>query len=95
MPNPNADLGFSPVADLGVFPTAAFNLAMAVGIYIVRWRRKRANLPPPEFRAWDGLVIFNICVQLYLLIMPWYPPAKGKADVSFWYGTYCVTGLAM
>jgi hypothetical protein len=68
---------------------------MAVGVYVVRWRRNRAHLPRPEFRAWDALVIFNICVQLYLLIMPWYPPPGGKGDVSFWYGTYCVTGLAM
>lgn len=83
------------MADLGTLPTAAFNLAMAVGLYIVRWRRKRANLPRPEFRAWDSLVIFNILVQSYLLIMPWYPPAKGHADVTFWYGTYCVTGVAM
>lgn len=83
------------VADLSVMPNAAFNLAMAVGLYIVRWRRKRANLPGPEFRAWDVLVVFNIFIQLYLLVMPWYPPVAGKADVSFWYGTYCVTGIGM
>ncbi|CZR62138.1 related to high affinity methionine permease [Phialocephala subalpina] len=86
---------FNFVADLGILPGAAFNLAMAVGIYLVRWRRKRANLPRPEFRAWDVLVIFNIAVQLYLLVMPWYPPANGGADVSFWYGTYCVTGVGI
>ncbi|KAK0102245.1 hypothetical protein ONS95_005868 [Cadophora gregata] len=84
---------FNFVADLSVVPSAAFNFAMAFGLYVVRWRRKRANLPKPEFKAWDALVIFNICVQLYLLVMPWYPPPKGKADVSFWYGTYCVTGV--
>lgn len=83
------------VADLAVLPQAAFNLAMAVGLYLVRWRRKRANLPRPEFKAWDVLVVFNVLVQLYLLIMPWYPPADGDADVSFWYGTYCVSGVAM
>ena len=27
--------------------------------------------------------------------MPWYPPARDKADVFFWYGTYIVTGLAI
>lgn len=41
------------------------------------------------------MIIFNILVHLYLLVMPWYPPASGKADVSFWYGTYIVTGLAI
>ncbi|KAK1625351.1 amino acid/polyamine transporter I [Colletotrichum phormii] len=43
---------FTFVNDLGVFPSAAFNLAMAVGIYVVRWRRRNANLPEPEFKAW-------------------------------------------
>lgn len=85
------------VNDLSVLPTAAFNLAMAVGLYVVRWRRRRANLPPPEFRAWQPIVIFNILVQLYLVVMPWYPPAGGQyaGDVSFWYGTYVVTGVGM
>ncbi|KAE8449884.1 hypothetical protein EG329_007361 [Mollisiaceae sp. DMI_Dod_QoI] len=86
---------FNFVADLSILPSAAFNLAMAVGLYVVRWRRNKAHLPRPDFRAWDALVIFNICVQLYLLIMPWYPPPGGKGDVSFWYGTYCVTGIAI
>ena len=85
------------VSDLSVLPTAAFNFAMAVGLYVVRWRRKRANLPRPQFRAWDPVVIFNILVQVYLLVMPWYPPAGGQyaGDVSFWYATYVVTGIGM
>ncbi|GKT51321.1 high-affinity methionine permease [Colletotrichum spaethianum] len=70
---------------------------MAVGIYVVRWRRKKANLPEPEFKAWHVVIIFNICIQLYLLIMPWYPPAGGQyaGDVSFWYATYAVTGIVI
>ncbi|KAJ3948569.1 uncharacterized protein N0V96_002826 [Colletotrichum fioriniae] len=88
---------FTFVNDLGVFPSAAFNLAMAVGIYVVRWRRRKANLPEPEFKAWHVVIIFNICIQLYLLIMPWYPPAGGQyaGDVSFWYATYAVTGVGI
>ncbi|KAK7723457.1 hypothetical protein SLS63_008869 [Diaporthe eres] len=79
------------------FNFAAFNLAMAVGLYVVRWRRRRANLPAPEFKAWQPVVIFNILVQLYLLVMPWYPPEGGQyaGDVSFWYGTYVVTGVGI
>ncbi|GKT54474.1 LOW QUALITY PROTEIN: high-affinity methionine permease [Colletotrichum tofieldiae] len=89
------DIGI--VNDLGVFPGAAFNLAMAVGIYVVRWRRRKANLPEPEFKAWHVVILFNICIQLYLLIMPWYPPAGGQyaGDVSFWYATYAVTGVGI
>ncbi|KAJ4394462.1 hypothetical protein N0V93_003680 [Gnomoniopsis smithogilvyi] len=91
---PSGD-AFNFIADLAILPSAAFNLAMAVGLYLVRWRRKRANLPEPEFKAWNILVIFNVLVQAYLVIMPWYPPVGGKGDVSFWYGTYCVTGVAI
>lgn len=85
------------VNDLKTIPSASFNLAMAVGIYVVRWRRKRANLPEPEFKAYNFVVIFNILVQLYQLVMPWYPPAKGitAGDVSFFYATYAVTGVGM
>ncbi|GME57797.1 high-affinity methionine permease [Neofusicoccum parvum] len=85
------------VNDLAIFPNALFNLAMAVGIYIVRWRRRKADLPEPEFKAWHVVIIFNILIQLYLLIMPWYPPAGGQyaGDVSFWYATYAVTGVGM
>jgi hypothetical protein len=85
------------VSDLAILPTAAFNVAMGVGLYVVRWRRKRANLREPEFKAWHIVVIFNILVQLYLLVMPWYPPEGGQyaGDVSFWYATYAVTGVGM
>ncbi|KAL2822776.1 amino acid permease-domain-containing protein [Aspergillus cavernicola] len=88
---------FTFVNDLSTLPTAAFHLAMAVGIYIFRWRRRNSNLPAPEFKAWNVAIFFNILVQLYLLVMPWYPPAGGRyaGDVSFWYGTYAVTGVAI
>ncbi|CAI7654903.1 unnamed protein product [Penicillium glandicola] len=88
---------FTFVNDLSIIPSAAFNLAMALGIYVVRWRRGKANLPEPEFKAWNIVIIFNILIQLYLLVMPWYPPAGGQyaGDVSFWYGTYGVAGIAI
>lgn len=70
---------------------------MAVGIYFVRRRRGKLGLPRAEFRAWDPVVIFNILVNLYLVVMPWYPPASGRngGNVSFWYGTSIVTGIAV
>ncbi|KAK8015451.1 amino acid transporter [Apiospora arundinis] len=86
---------FNFVADLALYPGAAFSFMAAVGLYIVRRRRSRAGLPRPQFKAWHPVIIFNILVHLYLLVMPWYPPADGKADVSFWYGTYIVTGLGI
>ncbi|KAL9622363.1 MAG: hypothetical protein Q9160_003205 [Pyrenula sp. 1 TL-2023] len=75
---------------------------MAVGIYFVRYRRKKLGVPRLRgseggFRAWNVAVVFSILVNLYLLVMPWYPPASGAngGDVSFWYGTYVVTGIAI
>ncbi|KAF2659756.1 amino acid transporter [Lophiostoma macrostomum CBS 122681] len=94
---PPAGDAFNFITDLQVYPNSAFLLAMAIGLLLVRRSRKRLNLPRSEFRAWDVLVYFNILVQLYLVVMPWYPPAKGRngGDVSFWYGTYIVTGIAI
>lgn len=90
-----ANITHHKAVDLGIYPSAAFSLAMAIGLYTVRWRRKKANLPRATFRAWDIAIIFNILVQAFLLIMPWWPPAGGKGDVSFWYGTYVVVGIAI
>jgi hypothetical protein len=80
-----------------VYPNSIFNVLIAVGLYVVRWRRGKSNLPRGSFRAWDVAVVFNILVNLYLVVMPWYPPPGGAngGNVSFWYGTSLVTGIAM
>jgi hypothetical protein len=85
------------VVDLQSYPSAFFNASMAIGLYIVRYRRKKLGVARSEFRAWDVVVIFSILTNFYLLIMPWYPPSSGRygGDVSFWYGTYVVVGIAM
>lgn len=83
--------------DVQVYPSSFFNFAMGVGLYLLRWRRRKLNLPRPAFRAWDVVIIFKILVDVYVLVMPWYPPVTGKfgGDVSFWYATYVVTGIAL
>ena len=74
---------------------------MALGLYFVRFQRRKLNLPPPSkayrFQAWHVSVIFTILVNLYLLIMPWYPPTSGATggDVRFWYATYVATGIGI
>ncbi|KAM7197559.1 high affinity methionine permease [Rhypophila sp. PSN 637] len=94
---PPAGDAFNFITSLQVFPNAFFNLLMGIGVYVVRYRRKRLNLPGPDFRAWDVLAVFNILVNTYLIVMPWYPPAGGQyaGDVSFWYATYAVTGIGI
>lgn len=70
---------------------------LSIGLYLVRWRRSRLNLPRPTFRTWDPVVIFTILLNVFLMVMPWYPPDGGPyaGDVSFWYATYVVTGIGM
>ncbi|KAF2013583.1 LAT family L-amino acid transporter [Aaosphaeria arxii CBS 175.79] len=94
---PPAGDAFNFVVDLQVYPASLFNVTLAVGIYIIRWRRKRLNLERSSFRAWDVAVVFNIAVNLFLIVMPWYPPSTGRygGDVSFWYATYVVTGIGI
>ncbi|KIW94282.1 uncharacterized protein Z519_05598 [Cladophialophora bantiana CBS 173.52] len=98
---PPAGDAFNFVVDLANYPASFFNFLMAVGIYFVRHQRRRLNVPPPSkayrFRSWHIAVVFTIAVNLYMLIMPWYPPTGGATggDVSFWYATYVVTGIGI
>ena len=94
---PPAGDAFNFLTDLQTYPAAAFLFAMTAGLYIVRYRRKKLGTPPSGFRAWDAAAIFTILVNIYQLVMPWVPPSKGpySGDVSFWYGTYAIVGIAM
>ncbi|KAK5994102.1 High-affinity methionine permease [Cladobotryum mycophilum] len=94
---PPAGDAFNFVTDLRIYPSSFFDLLMSVGLLIVRHRRKKLDLPRPQFRAWDVVVYFNILKNLYLLVMPWYPPAGGAkgGDVSFWYATYVVASIGI
>src|SRR6478736_3967212 len=78
-----------PVVSLKTYPEGLFVLAMSVGLYIVRRHNKRVGRGPPEFKAWDVAAIFFILIQIFIIVMPWYPPKGGPyaGDVSFWYAT--------
>ncbi|KLU91233.1 high-affinity methionine permease [Magnaporthiopsis poae ATCC 64411] len=94
---PPAGDAFQFVVSLNTYPSGVFHLAMAVGVYLIRRRRKRAGIPDSGFRAWNVAVIFFILIQVYILAMPWWPPAGGiyAGDVSFFYATYCLVGVAI
>jgi hypothetical protein len=70
---------------------------MAVGVYLIRRQRRRAQAPRSEFKAWDVAVGIFIASKIFLLVMPWYPPAGGiyAGSVSFFYATSSITGIAM
>ncbi|KDN62608.1 putative high-affinity methionine permease [Colletotrichum sublineola] len=86
-----------PVVDLGTYPTAMFNMAMTLGVFVLRRRRRRSGIGRSEFRAWDLVVVFFLAVQVFVLAMPWWPPKGGPyaGSVSFWYATYCVVGIGI
>ncbi|KAG7132932.1 High-affinity methionine permease like protein [Verticillium longisporum] len=94
---PPAGDAFAFVVSLQTYPSAMFYVAMVLGVYIIRKRRARSNQPRPEFKAWHIAVIFFLLIQIYLLVMPWFPPKGGiyAGDVSFFYATYCIVGIAI
>ncbi|CAG9941801.1 unnamed protein product [Clonostachys rosea f. rosea IK726] len=94
---PPAGDAFQFVVDLQSYPSAMFQVAMTVGIYVLRWRRRRSGIPRSEFRAWDVAILFFLAYKVFILAMPWWPPLGGAngGDVSFWYATYCVVGIGI
>ncbi|KAF7543409.1 hypothetical protein G7Z17_g10764 [Cylindrodendrum hubeiense] len=94
---PPAGDAFTFVVSLSTYPSAIFNFALAVGVYVLRRRRLRSGQGDSDFKAWHVAVIFWIFIQVFVLAMPWWPPKGGMyaGDVSFWYATYCVVGIAI
>ncbi|TLD09297.1 uncharacterized protein PgNI_07084 [Pyricularia grisea] len=89
---------FNFMVDLQMYPWVFFELALNVGLVVVRIRRKRQDgVPRPEFRAWNAAIIVNTLASLAVIVMPWYPPDGGPyaGDVSFWYATYAATGVGV
>ncbi|KAJ7844938.1 high affinity methionine permease [Mycena olivaceomarginata] len=94
---PPAGDAFSFLVDLQSYPGNVFSFATAIAVFVLRRRRLRENQPDHEYHAWNIALIFSCLVNIFLLIMPWYPPAGGRngGDVSFWYATYCAVGLGI
>ncbi|KAJ5781295.1 hypothetical protein N7457_006455 [Penicillium paradoxum] len=94
---PPAGDAFNFIVDLGVYPASFFGLLLTIGLVVTRIRRTRLNLPAPDYQAWHVTVAFAICSNLYMVVMPWYPPSTGATggDVSFWYATYCAVALGI
>ncbi|KAJ7753448.1 amino acid/polyamine transporter I [Mycena metata] len=85
------------VVDLQSYPANVFSFATAVAVFILRRRRNLEGFPRHEYHAWNIALVFSCLVNVFLLVMPWYPPAGGRdgGDVSFWYATYCAVGLGI
>ncbi|KAF9484383.1 high affinity methionine permease [Pholiota conissans] len=94
---PPAGDAFNFIVDLQSYPANVFSFLMTIGLFFVRRRRQSIGAPKTEFRAWNVVLIFSLAVNVYLLALPWVPPAGGiyGGDVSFFYATYCIVGLGI
>jgi hypothetical protein len=94
---PPAGDAFNFIVDLQSYPSNMFLFAMTFGLLLIRRARKKAGISGVEFRTWSVVILFSLAVNIFLLVMPWYPPPGGRygGDVTFWYATYCVVGLGM
>ncbi|KAF8640320.1 hypothetical protein AX16_010215 [Volvariella volvacea WC 439] len=94
---PPAGDAFNFIVDLQSYPANIFTFFLTFGLFLVRKRRAAIGAPPSEFRAWNVVILFTLCVNIYLLAFPWVPPEGGiyAGDVSFFYATYCIVGLAI
>ncbi|KAI5122269.1 hypothetical protein M0805_002350 [Coniferiporia weirii] len=91
---PAAD-AFNFLLDLASYPSMFFAAATAIGVWLLRKRRSKAGILPAKYNASNFAISLYLSSCIFLIIMPWIPPDKGKADVSFWYATYCVVGIAI
>ncbi|THH01778.1 hypothetical protein EW145_g6853 [Phellinidium pouzarii] len=99
---PAAD-AFNFLLDLASYPNLFFSTATAVGIWLLRKRRSIAGIASARYKAANIWVVMYLGSSIFLIIMPWIPPQKGRADVSFWYATvhlslanrYCVVGVGI
>lgn len=94
---PPAGDAFNFIVDLQSYPSNVFAFLTTFGLLLIRRRRARLGIKEREFSVWLPAIIFSLAVNVFILAMPWYPPPTGRygGDVSFWYATYCVVGIAM
>ncbi|KAF9005316.1 high-affinity methionine permease [Hymenopellis radicata] len=92
---PPAGDAFNLIISIQTYPSRLFDLALVIGVYLIRRRRTKAGLPRPEFVAWHIALWFSIAVNLFVLIMPWVPPTPGNEPFSFPYYVPWVTGIGV
>ncbi|KAH8822954.1 high-affinity methionine permease [Flagelloscypha sp. PMI_526] len=92
---PPAGDAFNLIVSIQTYPNRLFDLALVAGVFFIRRRRSKAGLPKPAFVAWDIALYFAIAVNILVLVMPWFPPAKGSEPFSFPYWVPWVTGIGV
>ncbi|KAI9738407.1 MAG: hypothetical protein M1834_008910 [Cirrosporium novae-zelandiae] len=88
---PSADV-YAFIADVEGYPGQFFALATAVGLIWLRYKRPDLHRP---FKAWLPAVWLRIAICITLIVAPFFPPADGVGDVSFFYATYAIVGIGI
>ncbi|KZP23864.1 amino acid transporter [Athelia psychrophila] len=84
---------FNFMADLASYPTLIFQVALVVGLLLVRKRNALEGASPSKYQAPSTFIGIFLASSVLLLVLPWLPPDHGRGDVSFWHATYCVAAL--
>ncbi|TVY67469.1 Low-affinity methionine permease [Lachnellula suecica] len=79
------------ILDVEGYPGTFRGLATAIGLLLLR--RRRPDLTRP-YKAWLPAVWLSITVSMALVAAPFVRP-KGGGDVSFFYATYAIVGIAL
>ncbi|KAK2808512.1 hypothetical protein FQN50_004721 [Emmonsiellopsis sp. PD_5] len=87
-----ADDVYSFILDVEGYPVQMITLALSIGIIVLRYKQPGLERP---FKAWSPAVWISILFSIGLLAAPFFPPADGKGDVSFFYATYAIVGVAI
>jgi amino acid transporter len=81
---------YSFILEVKGYPAQITTLAIGLGLLWLRSRRPDLRRP---FKAWKPAVYLPIVLAASLLLAPFFPPAKGKNEFVFWYGTYALVGI--
>lgn len=81
---------YSFILEVKGYPAQITTLAIGVGLLWLRSRRPDLRRP---FKVWKPAVYLPVLLAASLLLAPFFPPAKGKNEFAFWYGTYALVGI--
>ncbi|KAI9439932.1 amino acid transporter [Lactarius indigo] len=62
---------FNFTLDLASYPHLVFDAATAIGLWRLRARRAREELPKSPFQVWNIVVVLWLLKCVFLLVMPW------------------------
>ncbi|QDS71089.1 hypothetical protein FKW77_009078 [Venturia effusa] len=81
---------YSFILEVKGYPAQITTLAIGLGLLWLRGRRPDLRRP---FKVWKPAVYLPVLLAVSLLLAPFFPPAKGKNEFAFWYGTYAIVGI--